>query len=223
MTCRDCGKPTTGSLCDDCCLERSGELSEPEVNDGITNSDPGSPAQEIAVLRQWVNDLQSGMYINCAYCGHRYGPKFASQEMRDRTEPIVSAALTKHIEQCPKHPMSALKAENAELKLRIAKLESGINATVDPSKRKALLEIAKRIAPTIAQAQTDGTCTSDDIFRYLREMGEDPKHLGNAVAAVFRGKKWKFTGRFKKSGRGNNHGRALRIWQYQGGEPCNSN
>ena len=30
--------------------------------------------QENKRLEQWVNDLQSGMYINCVYCGHRYGP-----------------------------------------------------------------------------------------------------------------------------------------------------
>lgn len=27
---------------------------------------------EIKRLRDWMNDLQSGMYINCVYCGHRY-------------------------------------------------------------------------------------------------------------------------------------------------------
>ncbi|HEC62245.1 MAG TPA: hypothetical protein ENI27_08330, partial [bacterium] len=27
---------------------------------------------EVKQLKQWVHDLQSGMYINCVYCGHRY-------------------------------------------------------------------------------------------------------------------------------------------------------
>jgi hypothetical protein len=31
-------------------------------------------AAEIIRLRQWIADLQSGMFINCVYCGHRYGP-----------------------------------------------------------------------------------------------------------------------------------------------------
>ena len=30
---------------------------------------------EIERLTQWINDCQSGMYINCVYCGHRYGPE----------------------------------------------------------------------------------------------------------------------------------------------------
>jgi len=39
-------------------------------------------------LASWVADLQSGMFINCVYCGHRYGPKDEVPE---------------HIEVCPKH------------------------------------------------------------------------------------------------------------------------
>ena len=59
-------------------------------------------------LQQWVNDLQSGMYINCVYCGHRYGP--------DPGTPVAMADVLKaHIEQCQEHPMSALKKELAAL------------------------------------------------------------------------------------------------------------
>jgi len=64
--------------------------------------------EEIQKLRIWVNDLHSGMFINCVYCGHRYGPN---------TEIPASMAdvLKKHIEQCPEHPMSKLKAECKQL------------------------------------------------------------------------------------------------------------
>lgn len=55
-------------------------------------------------LEQWVKDLQSGMYVNCVYCGHRYGPD-------DKVPTSMADALKEHIEQCPKHPMSALKKE----------------------------------------------------------------------------------------------------------------
>lgn len=60
-------------------------------------------------LQEWVHDLQSVMYINCVYCGHRYGPE-------DEVPATMADALKEHIEQCPKHPMSALKAENAKLR-----------------------------------------------------------------------------------------------------------
>lgn len=78
--------------------------------------DTGLTPEEIAAIRaenerykQWVDDLQSGMYVNCVYCGHRYGP--------GETTPVSMAdALKKHIENCPKHPMSALKAEVERLR-----------------------------------------------------------------------------------------------------------
>lgn len=60
-------------------------------------------------LGSWVSDIQSGMYVNCVYCGHRYGP--------GETTPVSMAdALKAHVEQCPKHPMSALKAEVERLR-----------------------------------------------------------------------------------------------------------
>lgn len=59
---------------------------------------------EIARLKGWVGDLQSGMYVNCVYCGHRFGP--------GETTPVSMAdALKEHVERCPEHPMSQLRAE----------------------------------------------------------------------------------------------------------------
>lgn len=52
-------------------------------------------------LRQWINDLQTGLYINCVYCGHRYAP---------RTEEVPADALRRHVASCPEHPMSHLLA-----------------------------------------------------------------------------------------------------------------
>lgn len=56
---------------------------------------------EIARLQQWVNDLQSRMCVNCAYCGHRYGP--------DPGTPVAMADVA-HIEKCPEHPLSKARA-----------------------------------------------------------------------------------------------------------------
>ena len=57
----------------------------------------------------WVNDLQSGMYINCAYCGHRYGPE-------NKVPASMADVLKEHIEKCPEHPMSKLRAELKQVK-----------------------------------------------------------------------------------------------------------
>lgn len=72
---------------------------------------------EVEQLRAWVGDLQSGMYVNCVYCGHRYGP--------GETTPVSMAdALKAHVEECPHHPMSALRRENERLKAKLS--ERGI-------------------------------------------------------------------------------------------------
>ena len=64
--------------------------------------------EETVRLNQWVTDLQSGMYVNCVYCGHRYGP--------GETTPVSMAdVLKEHVEQCPKHPMSKLRIKVEEL------------------------------------------------------------------------------------------------------------
>lgn len=54
---------------------------------------------DIERLEAHVADLQSGMFVNCVYCGHRYGPQM--------TTPVTMAdALKEHIAQCPEHPMA---------------------------------------------------------------------------------------------------------------------
>jgi hypothetical protein len=40
------------------------------------------------------------MYINCVYCGHRYGPE-------DQVKESMQQVLYDHIKVCPKHPLSA--------------------------------------------------------------------------------------------------------------------
>lgn len=58
---------------------------------------------EVRRHKAWVDDLQKGLYVNCVYCGHRYGPNPGT--------PVAMAEVLKtHILQCPEHPMYALKA-----------------------------------------------------------------------------------------------------------------
>lgn len=61
---------------------------------------------EIEALNAWIADLQSGLYVNCIYCGHRYAPGVPAA--RD-------VALYSHITQCKKHPLSKALARVAEL------------------------------------------------------------------------------------------------------------
>jgi len=68
----------------------------------------GGLKADIVRLEKWVDDLQSGMYINCVYCGHRYGP-------RDEVPASMSDVLTAHVEKCAKHPLAAARERIVEL------------------------------------------------------------------------------------------------------------
>ena len=64
--------------------------------------------EHVQRLQKWIDDLQSGMFINCVYCGHRYGP---GQEVAA----TMREALYEHVKVCPRHPLSAALARVAEL------------------------------------------------------------------------------------------------------------
>jgi hypothetical protein len=80
------------------------EAKSPEYNESVIEE----LSRENARLTTWVNDLQAGMSVNCVYCGHNYGPK-------EDTPATMADILKAHVEQCPKHPLSAAKARIAEL------------------------------------------------------------------------------------------------------------
>lgn len=75
-------------------VERSGSTA---VADYIN-----SLRSEIARYQRWIDDLQAGKYINCVYCGHRYGPDPGTPDTK-------AEVLKRHVAQCPKHPMAHLK------------------------------------------------------------------------------------------------------------------
>lgn len=75
-------------------------------------------SDELNRYRVWVDDLQSEMYVNCVYCGHRYGP--------NETTPVsVQDSLKAHVAVCPEHPMSGLLASLKEFQQHIVHDEDG--------------------------------------------------------------------------------------------------
>jgi Zn ribbon nucleic-acid-binding protein len=97
-------------------------------------------------LKRWVDDLQSGMYVNCVYCGHQYGP--------GETTPVSMAdALKAHVEQCPEHPMSALKAasEQARRALEyIREVTAGLRSDDFTDDEEPIIAINQRCIETLA-------------------------------------------------------------------------
>ncbi len=93
---------------------------------------------EIQRMVEWVNDLQAGMYINCVYCGHRYGPD-------DEVDASMQDALKEHVEQCPKHPMSAMRA--ALQKIAAGPPNTMLRNDLDLAKaRRRIVERTQKIA-----------------------------------------------------------------------------
>ena len=58
--------------------------------------------ENLASAEKWIDDLQAKLYINCVYCGHRYGPG-------EEITTTMRSALFQHIARCPKHPLSVLR------------------------------------------------------------------------------------------------------------------
>ena len=76
-------------------------------------------------LERWIDDLQSGMWINCVYCGHRYGPSDEHPAtLHDEGPRSMKDALREHIAQCPEHPLSKAEAENASLREALRDMRS---------------------------------------------------------------------------------------------------
>lgn len=75
--------------------------------------------EETDRLHRWVSDLQRGTYVNCVYCGHRYGPE-------SDTPSSMADVLKEHIEQCTEHPMSKLKQEFEQLKAQAAEMREAL-------------------------------------------------------------------------------------------------
>jgi hypothetical protein len=122
------GTVTHSHLCYDCYLYAEGLTPEPvtaqggeaacpknEVNFGQGYETPESARDELARLRQWVHDLQSGMYVNCVYCGYRYGPN-------GDTAVTMQDALYAHVRSCPKHPLAKAEANLDCIRRQIATL-----------------------------------------------------------------------------------------------------
>src|ERR1700681_936192 len=97
---------------------------------------PETAPQTIERLKKWIDDLQSGMYINCVYCGHRYGPK-------DKIATSMQDALKIHIAQCAEHPMHAvLETLKAGRDLLVPLITNAV-LNVSPSVVRAWVEKAE--------------------------------------------------------------------------------
>jgi|GEM_PF-2607979 len=116
-------------------------LVEDSDGDYVLATDYAAVEERAEQLRQWVHDCQAGMYINCVYCGHRYGPD-------DEVPATMAEVLKEHIEQCPEHPMSALKAERDQLAEENALLRRALLSEEELTKEEQ--EMVRKLEAVIA-------------------------------------------------------------------------
>ena len=74
--------------------------------------------------RQWVRDLHSGMWINCVYCGHRYGPADTTPTSIGQVGPSMAEVLTAHIAACHEHPLAKALTERDAARAQVEALRN---------------------------------------------------------------------------------------------------
>jgi hypothetical protein len=89
--------------------------------------------QELERKRKWIEDLQNKGFVNCVYCGCRFGPA-------ETTAPVLSDVLKRHMEECSKHPMSDLKKRLDCSEKGVQELASR-NVALDCANRKLALAL----------------------------------------------------------------------------------
>jgi hypothetical protein len=100
--------------------------------------------------RKWVNDLQAGIYVNCVYCGHRYGPG-------EDIPSTMADVLKEHVEKCPEHPMSKLKATMERWRSE----QQAIDADMDQTLGKVLGYPA--LYPDASEVDDGQVCTAPNV------------------------------------------------------------
>jgi hypothetical protein len=102
--------------------------------------------------------------------------------------------------------MITIGAKEAE----VAK-ETGI--TLAAEKRAEILQVGRGLAETLAK-KNGGRTNAEDVVIELEKQGYDSRDLGPAAGALFRGKKWRFTGEWHKPVRVNAHASQIRVWMW---------
>ena len=100
----------------------------------ISSSTWNDYLEKVKQQQQWIEDLHSNMYVNCVYCGYRYGPS-------DRVPTSMAQVLREHVEECPKHPMSQMK-QALEKALPMVKLYAATSGNKSDADVQIIIERA---------------------------------------------------------------------------------
>jgi hypothetical protein len=81
--------------------------------------------------------------------------------------------------------------------------------------KNQLLNKVRAHLRALAASRPNRCVTADDATKYLVEIGEDERALGNAAGSIFHCDGWEPTGCWTPSIRVSNHARYLRVWRLQ--------
>ncbi len=90
--------------------------------------------------------------------------------------------------------------------------EAGI--AIAAENNATVLHQVKEIARELGRKQI--FVNADDVQREMAKRKIRSETLGNAAGSVFKGREWRFAGRYVASERIASHGRMIRVWQYIG-------
>jgi uncharacterized Zn-finger protein len=118
-----CTAPGCGTMITDP-MSRSGRSIREAEQKRIHLADIKILQNENKRLTAWVADLQSGMTVNCVYCGHSYG-------YNTKTPVSKAQMLYDHIKVCKQHPLSKALKENKKLKALNRKMDGVLTVIYD--------------------------------------------------------------------------------------------
>ncbi len=116
-------------------------------------------AKQLVKYREWIDDLQSGMYINCVYCGHRYPPG---------TRGVKQQVLYEHIKVCPEHPLSKAEEKIKQLEIELGEAQQWIDSEPDwkdqyMKRYMALEEENRRLKDIINKDKVETKSVHEDL------------------------------------------------------------
>lgn len=111
--------------------------------------------QENVRRQRHIEDLQAGTYVNCVYCGHRYGPSA-------NTPVSLAQMLRDHVAACPAHPMS-------QLLVMLRRVQESGYLKAGPGSPKADLSKLLEQYPNVVPEDVSKYVEEATVVRYLQQ------------------------------------------------------
>lgn len=128
-------------------------------------------------LKMWISDLQSGMFINCVYCGHRYGPKDQMPATLVAADPVKVKALQAKISHLPKTmDLKNIRRIFAEIYLDRPATDKEVTISGD-----AMTDTWTNNETSLSDLKTWIPLYCAEFQRRLNALGSTPPNMGDVL------------------------------------------